>query len=89
METLVKRFIRTQKENLKQTHNERYEQGDYEFRLIYEGGLAESFAILYRRIGERNFKYFDGFSAYKFNNKEQVIAFAKALTSQKMAERNI
>ena len=84
MTTLVKRFIRTQKENLKQAHNFRFTYGEHEFRLIYEGGLAESFAIMYRKIGDRNFRYFDGFSAYKLYDKEQVISLAKALASQKL-----
>ena len=81
---LVERTLRTQKEQLKLAHNERYTQGELEFRIIYEGGLAESFAILSRKKGERNFKYFDGLSAYKLYNAEQVISYAKALTSQRL-----
>ena len=86
MTTLIERTLKTQKNNLKQAHNERYTQGDYEFRIIYEGGLAESFAIMAREIGGRNFRYFDGFSAYKLHNKEQVVSYAKALTSQKFKD---
>jgi len=86
MTTLIERVIRTQSESIKQAHNERFEMDGYEFRIIYEGGLAESIAILRRRIGDRNFKYFDGFSAYKLYSKEQVVSYAKALTSQKLKD---
>ena len=84
MTTLIERTLRTQREQLKLAHNERFTKGEYEFRLIYEGGLAESFAILARKQGERNFNYFDGFSAYKFYTTEQVLAFAKAQASQRL-----
>lgn len=84
MTTLVERTINTQKEELKKVHNERFTQGDVEFRLIYEGGLSESIAILARRAGDRNFKYFDGFNAYKFFNAKQVVSYAKALTAQRL-----
>lgn len=77
--TLVERTLRAQRDNLKEAHNYRFTKGGYEYRLLYEGGLAESFSIMRRREGERNFKYYDGFSAYKFFTKEQVIAYAKAV----------
>ena len=86
MASLVERFIIMQRETLKQAHNFRFTYEGYEFRLIYEGGLAESFSVLWRKIGDRNFRHFDGFSAYKLYDKEQVISFAKALVSQKLKD---
>lgn len=82
MLNLTERTIRTQRENLKSAHNERYTQDGNEFRLLYEGGLGEAFSIVVRRVGERDFKTCGGFSAYKLYTKEQVINYAKALTAQ-------
>ena len=82
MTTLVERTIRTQRENLKKAHNSRFIANGNEYRITYSGGLAEFFAIYGRRVGERNFKYIDGFSAYKFYTKEQVVSYAKALVAE-------
>ena len=84
--TLIERTIKTQKAELKKAHNERFIIGDFEFRLIYEGGLAEFFRIMCRKVGERNFKYLTGFNSYKLVSKEAVINHAKELVSQKVKD---
>lgn len=68
-----------QKTELKKAHNARFTKGDTEYRIKYEGGIAESFGIYSRPIGGRDFKYVAGFAGYKLYTKEQVISIAKTM----------
>ena len=82
MVTLAERFIRNQKEALKDANNARFTVGEWEYKLAYEGGIAESFAIYGRRKGTSDYSYINGFMGFKLFNREQVIAMAKALVAK-------
>ena len=52
--TLIERTIRAQKERLKKVNNERFTIGDMEYRISYDGGVAE-FISVYGRKGNKPF----------------------------------
>ena len=83
MITVAERVIKTQRENIKKAHNARFKYKDMEYRISYDGGLAEFFSIHGRKVGTEQFKYVAGFNGYKYNNKEQVIAHARLLMMNK------
>lgn len=76
--TLIERTIRAQRERLKKVNNARFTLNDTEYRIKYEGGVAE-FISIYGRKGNKPFHYVNGFFGYKMDNAEQVIAMAKAI----------
>lgn len=69
--------LETQRKALREAHNARFIKNGMEFKIAYEGGIAECFGIYGRPIGARDFKYVTGFVGYKMYNREQVIAMAK------------
>lgn len=80
--TLIERTIRAQKERLKKVNNERFTIGDMEYRISYDGGVAEYISV-YGRKGNKPFHYIDGFFGFKLNNAEEIIAKAKDLAYKK------
>ena len=80
--TLVERTVRAQRERLKKVNNERFTIGDMEYRITYEGGVAEYISV-YGRRGTRPFHYITGFFGFKLNTVEEVIAKAKDLAYKK------
>ena len=70
-------ILKAQREALRKAHNARFIKNGMEYKVCYEGGLAETFGIYGRPVGARNFTYITGFAGYKMHNKEQVIAMAK------------
>ena len=75
---MTMQYIIDQREALREAHNSRFSIGDWEYRVRYDGGLAEAFSI-YGRKGGGGFSYITGFSGFKCHSKEQVIALAKEL----------
>ena len=84
MNTLAERIISKQKDTLRKVNNARFEHEGWEYRINYDGGIAEFISIYGRKKGGSNYKYIDGFVGYKFFDKEQVIAYAKNLIYQKV-----
>ena len=82
--TLVERTIRAQRERLKKVNNTRFNVGDVEYRITYEGGVAE-FISIYGRKGSKPFRYIDGFFGYKLNNAEEVVAKAKQVIRERIS----
>ncbi len=80
--TTAKAIVDFQRENLRKAHNVRFARGDYEYKIAYEGGLAEFIGIYRRKLGKRNFEYITGFAGYKFHSAEQVVSYAKAMVEQ-------
>ena len=77
--TLAERTLNMQKENLKNANGARFTKHGYEYKLSYEGGIAEAVNIYGRRVGERNFKLVSGFNAYMCNTTDEVIKQSMAL----------
>ena len=76
---IAKELIEEQRDSLKKAHNARFVQNNHEYRIKYEGGLAESFGVYGRPVGTRTYSYIVGFAGYKMYSKEQVIAMAKEM----------
>lgn len=69
----AKQFLSAQHNNLKKLNNLRITANGYEYRILYYGGFASYFAIDRRKIGKRNFKYFDGISGYDCFTAQSVL----------------
>ena len=83
MITVAERVLRTQRENIKKANNYRFKYKGMEYKLSYDGGLAEFFSIQGRKLGTERFKYIDGFNGYIFDNKDQIIEHAKRMIVSK------
>ena len=72
-------IIDAQRAELKKAHNARFVINNHEYRIKYEVGIADSFAVYGRPVGTRYYQYIVGFSGFKLYSKEQVISMAKEL----------
>ena len=76
--TLAERTIAKQKENLRKVHNFRFEHGDTEYRMQYDGGVAEYISVYGRRKGTQGaYRYMFGFYAFGFYTDTEAIKYAK------------
>lgn len=66
-------FLNAQDRNLRKMNNTRFIHNGYEYRLMYRGGFAAYVAIDRRKVGKRNFKYYDGMSVYQCWTAEEAI----------------
>ena len=72
-------ILERQRDALKQANNARFKKNGMEYRIKYEGGIADCFGVYGRPTGTRAYKYIAGFAGYKLYTKEQVIAMAKCM----------
>lgn len=72
-------LIENQREAIKKAHNARFTMNDKEYRIKYEGGIAESFGVYGRPVGGKVYSYVAGFAGFKLFSREQVIAMAKEM----------
>lgn len=79
------KLIGCQTNNLRKVNGAKFEFGDFEYRLTYEGGFAAFVAIDRRKIGTRNFKYFSGFGAFGCWTAGQVMEKAMEKIKSKVA----
>lgn len=81
--TMAERTLRAQKETLKSVDNYKFTADGMEYRIRYEGGLSETINVYGRKDSAKPYRYVDGFAGYKMHDKEQVIAYAKGLVTQR------
>ena len=79
---IATKLIKKQRETLRGVNNYRFTIKGNEFRIKYEGGIAEYVSVTGRPDRKHNFKHVVGFHAYKLYDREQVIEKAKDLASQ-------
>ncbi len=79
-------FIDKQRQILKRAHNAKFRIGSMEYKVKYEGGLAESFGVYGRPIGARNYSFVAGFAGYKLYSYEQVVSLAKEMVRNKSSK---
>lgn len=73
-------LIENQREAIKKAHNARFTQNGKDYRIKYEGGIAESFGVYEKCVsGSKSYVYVAGFAGFKLYSKEQVIAMAKEM----------
>lgn len=80
--TFAERMMNAQKEALKSLNNYKFTQDGYEYRLVYNGGVAEFVSIYGRRVGTEAYKYISGFEGYDLYSREDAIAEAKKIISK-------
>lgn len=78
------KFLQNQERNIKAADGFRFTYNGYEFRVTYRGGFAAYFAIDYRQIGKRNFKYFSGIPGYQYYTANQVLTAVKEVVVEKV-----
>ena len=66
-------IIEMQRRDFRKLHNKKFTRGNYEYRIRYEGGFAEFFAIQRREIGAHKFKYYGGLGAAFLHDNFAVI----------------
>ena len=79
----AERTINALKSELKKVNNMKFTNGDTDYRIEYEGGLAEYIGIYGRKKGGIAFRFVDGFPAYDLGTKERVIDKAKQIIFSK------
>ena len=82
----VKHAINIQREELKKAHNKKFKIGNYSYRIIYEGGLAEYVSVYGRKDGGLLYRFIAGFPAYDIHDHKVVIEEAQKII-QKHQER--
>ena len=75
-------IVKTQRRCFRKINGLRFFEDAYEYRIRYEGGFAEFFILERRKIGKRNFKYFEGTGAYDCMSADDVIAKLTALVKK-------
>ena len=78
---IAERIIGAQKKNLSELNNKRFTRGNMEYRLSYDGGIAEFVTIQGRRCGTDDFRYINGFNGYMFTTTAEALAHAKKLVN--------
>ena len=73
------RLIRAKKEELRKANNTKFTVGDTDYRIEYDGGVAEYIAIYGRKRGGLLYRFVDGFAGYDYSTKDQVVNKAKEL----------
>ena len=76
---IAERIINEQKGNLQELNNKRFIDGNMEYRLSYDGGIAESITIQGRRVGTKDFVYINSFNAYTFKTAKEAFDYAKSI----------
>ena len=82
--TKAERIILATKVELRKVHNEKFSVGDTDYRISYEGGIAEYIAIYGRKKGGLAYRYIAGFNGYDYSTKDQVINKAKEIIAEKL-----
>lgn len=77
--TLAERTIRTQRETLKKANNMKFECNGNEYRLRYEGGVAEYISIHCHKKNRQEYKCVGGFDGYTMYSVAEVVDKAKAM----------
>lgn len=78
----AEQIIRAIKNELKKVHNTRFTVGDTNYRIEYEGGIAEYIAVYGRKKGGLLYRFVDGFYGYNCHTKDQAIDMAKSLINE-------
>ena len=77
--TASERRILATKDELRKVHNTKISHGDMDYRIEYEGGIAEYVSIYGRKKGGLAYRFVDGFNAYDYSTKDQVLERAKEI----------
>ena len=80
--TVAERRITATRDELKKAHNTKFTVGDTDYKIAYEGGIAEYIGIYGRKKGGLLFRFVAGFNGYDYTTKEQVISKAKELVQK-------
>ena len=76
--SLTERTLRAQKKALNGAHNKRFEQGNKEYIIKYEGGISEFVGVYGRRKGStKAFRYVTGFEGFRAKSTDEIIEQAK------------
>ena len=74
-------YMLNRQKEIKKAHNARFVIDDKEYRIMYEGGISESFGVYERPVkgARKQFKYVTGFAGFRLADKQQVILMAKGM----------
>lgn len=75
----VKHAINVQREELRKAHNKKIRIGNFSYRIVHEGGIAEYFSVYGRKDGALLYRVIGGFPAYMMGNHKEVIEEAEKI----------